>query len=423
MTYKESVAYIHSLLRFGIQPGLINIKGIMKRLGNPQNSLKCVHIAGTSGKGSVSRMISGIAAAAGYRTGLFISPFVVDFLERIQVNNTLIKSSVFAAAATRVKAAAEAAPRIPITEFEAITAAAFICFKQEKCDLVVLETGLGGRLDATNVINTPVCSVITPVSLDHVEILGATYREIAAEKCGIIKPSGRTVCYPVQQMDAMEVIRSVCREQNNELILPEASQISVIQSSLSGSEFLYKGGRYTAAMPGEHQVYNAVTAIEAAAVLHRQGFHKIGGPAVTSGIGSAVLPARIEVISNAPPVILDGAHNADKITALCDTVGPYIKGRDITLIIGMLRDKDIDSALEALIPLAGLVVTVPVKSDRAVSPCALRKMALQYSDNVIASRSLDGALELANQAGKGVLIAGSLYLAGAIRQKAIKKFS
>ena len=426
--YSEAKSHVNSLLRFGVKPGLDTITALMARLGNPQDRLCFVHVAGTSGKGSVSRMVSGMCRAAGLRTGLFISPYVLDFRERIQIDGAWISKIDFATAAEQARAAAEQSPALSVTEFEMITAIAFVAFLAAGCELVVLETGLGGRFDATNCIKTPRCAVITVIGLDHTDILGDTVAAIAAEKCGIIKPGGVTVCYPEQSAEALAVIRDAAARQKNRLIGPDLAGLELTETDIGGSRFCYRGTDYTLPLCGRHQVINAVTAIEAARVL------MLPEAAIRDGLAAAVFPARIELLrAENPAVILDGAHNADKIAALCRTLTAAFGEQKFIFIFGMLGDKDVEGALGRILPLARQVITVPIGSPRAISPAALARRIKAYTPtfgappaDVMAVRSHTAALTLAGQAaretGCPVVITGSLYLAAAIRQKTMGFF-
>ena len=234
MNCNEAIEYIHSLEKFGIKPGMERIRALCDKLGNPQKNLRVIHVAGTNGKGSTSTMISNILCKNGFNTGLFISPYVTDFRERIQYNGNMIEKAELAQCVEKVKAATDelSIEGIHPTEFEAITATAFLYFEEKKCDFVVLEVGLGGRLDSTNVIDTPCVSVITSISLDHTAILGDTIEAIASEKCGIIKCGAETVAYPFQNEKAMEIIKNTCAERCNVLHVPDFKLLKNVEEKL-----------------------------------------------------------------------------------------------------------------------------------------------------------------------------------------------
>ena len=420
MTYKQAREYISSLLKFGIKPGLETTAGLLSRLGNPQDKLKYVHIAGTSGKGSTAAMIYEALRAAGQSAGMYTSPYVLDFRERIQINGHMISKPALCGAAAAVMAAAARPPRLDITEFEAITAAAFLCFAEAGCDIVVLETGLGGRLDATNVIKQPECALITSLGLDHIDILGGDIESIAYEKCGIIK-GGVCVSYPQPYTSAARKIAAIAAGRSARLVLPDMGALKDVCCELGESEFVYKDRRYRTAMMGEHQVYNALCAIEVCGVLGLEA------GAAARGIAAAALTARAEILKKEPPfVMLDGAHNADKIGALCDAVRPFLPVGKAIFVLGMLADKDIGGALGSIAPLAQHIITVKVNSPRTLSAAALRREALKVTDEVTAAESYSGALRLARdiqaRSGLPVIITGSLYLAASMRRKAMDIF-
>lgn len=273
MTYRQAIDKINSLLRFGSRPGLDRITKLLQLLGNPHKGLSCVHVAGTNGKGSVCALLSSVLKNAGYKTGLFISPYVVDFRERIQINGCMIPETQLSEITEQVLPFVEqmATQNEIITEFELITAIAFLYFKRQNCDIVVLETGLGGRFDSTNVIQTPLCSVITSIGLDHTAVLGGTVEEIAFEKSGIIKPYGNTVFYP-QQPSVNAVIEKAVTEQKNTLFYADNVPLSPLESTIEGTTLDYGGQRLLLPLIGRHQIKNAKTALQTLQVLQKAGF-------------------------------------------------------------------------------------------------------------------------------------------------------
>ncbi|MEG1614762.1 MAG: folylpolyglutamate synthase/dihydrofolate synthase family protein, partial [Oscillospiraceae bacterium] len=341
MNYQEAINFIHSLLRFGISPGLDRINALLELMGNPQNKLKFVHTAGTNGKGSICTMCANILQNAGYRTGLFTSPFVIDFCERIKIDNKMIGHDEIAQLVTSVKPLVSelAKQNLQPTEFEVITAIALKYFALKECDIVVLETGLGGRLDSTNIIRTPLVSIITCISLDHTDVLGNTISKIAAEKCGIIKQDGITVCYPCQHPKALNVIKKSAEEKNNSLIMGCLQEIVVKKSSISGTIINWNGVEIKLRLVGEHQVLNASTAISAVLELEKQGFN-ITKTDIKNGIEITTMPARFEVLSQNPLVILDGSHNADGIDSFVASIETLLPNKKKIFIMGTMSDKD-----------------------------------------------------------------------------------
>ncbi|MBQ8550291.1 MAG: bifunctional folylpolyglutamate synthase/dihydrofolate synthase [Clostridia bacterium] len=398
MNYKESLEFLATLPRFPTHAGLERISVLMQKLGNPQNDLKFIHVAGTNGKGSVCSMTAGVLSAAGKHTGLYISPYIICFRERIQVNGEYISETDFARFATIVRDAG-----VKVTEFEFITAVAFLYYKYKECDIVVLETGLGGRFDATNVISAPLVAIITGIGLDHTAVLGSTIGEIAAEKCGIIKSGSAVVTTYTQKPEAMHVICSYA-----DAAVPDVNELQVRSADLHGNRFIYKGREYFTSLIGESQIENALLAIEAVDVLG------IPYDAVKKGIGNTQFPARLELLSNNPTVLLDGAHNPHGAEALAGVLKKYAGA---TAIIGMLADKNCDEVLSVTLPYLSRVICVTVDNPRALSAEELALKAKAYCENVTTADSLDHALNL-TKGDDTVFIFGSLYLASEIRQKA-----
>lgn len=410
MNYSEALEYIHSLGVFGSVLGLERIEELTKALGNPQDDLKFIHVAGTNGKGSTCTMIAEILTTLGFKTGLYTSPFVVDFRERIQINGEYIGKEDVARLTEQVKNT-----KVHVTEFEFITALAFLYYKEQKCDFVVLETGLGGRFDATNVISSPLCSVITKIDYDHTAYLGDTLSQIASEKCGIIKQS-LTVCYPLQENEALEVIK----QKANRLILPPTDEINIIKTKSIGNTFIYKGTEYETSLSGLHQVYNAITAIETVKLLGLEADEK----ALQKGIKNASVPARMEIISETPLVILDGAHNPDGAKALA-TYMENLNGH-IVAICGMMADKNCEGFLSKVLPFCRKVITVTVtENPRTESAENLAKFSQKYCGKVSAADSYSEAITEALSdinGNEALFVFGSLYLAGGIREKLISAF-
>ncbi|MBO4339394.1 MAG: bifunctional folylpolyglutamate synthase/dihydrofolate synthase [Clostridia bacterium] len=408
MTYQDAENYVHSLLKFGIKPGLERINELLSLCGNPQGDLRFVHVAGTNGKGTTSTFIANILSEAGYKTGLFTSPYVKDFLERIQIDGKPVSKRTFAYAAETVRQAVEKMKEQP-TEFEVITAAAMLCYKKEKCDIVVLEVGLGGRYDATNIIGTPLCCVITSVSLDHTQILGDTVSKIASEKCGIIKEDGITVTSSNQNKDALEVIEKTAEEKNNKLIISDFSDAVIIKEGLDGTEFLYNNKKYKIALTGAHQVENALNAVEAAKTIEG-----VSEKNIKDGLKKTVLPARMQIINTRPLTVLDGGHNEGCALALERVLEKFVK-KDIHLVIGMMADKDCEKYLSIILPLCKSVTTVMPDNPRSIPAKDLAALAKKYCNNVFVASTPKKAKNLAEKnAGENgaVVICGSFYLAG-----------
>lgn len=423
MTYEQSLEYIHSLNKFGINPGLERIEALCAAVGNPQKKLKFVHVAGTNGKGSTSTMVACALQKSGKKTGLFTSPFVTDFRERICVDGRMVDKELFARVVAELEpiVSALAAEDMQPTEFEVITAAAFMIFERCGCEVCVLEVGLGGRLDSTNVILTPLVSVIASISLDHTAILGDTVEQIAAEKCGIIKNGGRTVCYPVQPESVDDIIKNTCFEKNNTFNKPDLNAVNNIINGIDGVSFEYDGVDYKLSMSGEYQVYNAVTAIEACRLLG------LDVDSIKRGIESAKVAARMEVISSSPLVLLDGGHNDDGGKAVAASIGSLLKGKRIAAVIGMMADKNVDAYLSCVAPLCSKITACSVADNpRTMSARELCELASVYCDECAAVECAADAVDLALAELDDydcLLVCGSLYLAGEVRMKLINYFS
>ncbi len=420
MTYEEAVATIHSYLQFGIHPGLTRMDTLLCTLGNPHHNLRYVHVAGTNGKGSVSTAVANVLTKAGLRTGLYTSPYVSDFLERIQFCGRPVDRGLFADSVETVKAKIDdlAQQGTVITEFEALTAAAFLCFQKLNCDVVVLEVGLGGRLDATNVIPTPLVNVITSLSLDHTAILGDTIELIAREKCGIIKEGGRVVCSARQPQEALDVVREVSREKNCTLTIPNVDAVDVLCADIFGTRFRYEGGDYFTKMPGAHQILNMTSVIETCKIL--KNTFPISDQNIVDGIAETVLPARVEVLQKEPLVILDGGHNPDGARAFYRTLEPALAGRGrLTVIAGMMADKAVEESLRPLISRCDRFVAVMPANPRAMKAAELAALASGYCSDAVAVESPAEAVRqeiTALQPTDVLCVVGSLYLAGEVRQ-------
>ena len=426
MNYIEAVKYIHSLLKFGIRPGLNGMDALLRFLGNPHKDLKYVHVAGTNGKGSTSTAISNILTDAGYKVGLYTSPYVTDFLERVQFCNKPIDKSLFAESVEKVKNAVKTLEKqdVIITEFEALTASAFLCYKELQCDVVVLEVGLGGRLDATNVISTPLVNVITSLSIDHSAILGNTIEEIAFEKCGTIKENGNVICSSGQPNGALKVIEKTVKEKNNTLTIPCECDIRITKSDIFGTEFIYKNKVYFVKMAGEHQVKNMTCVIEACDILKKH--FNLTDDNVKNGISKTILPARVEIISKKPLVILDGGHNVDGAKAFYNAVLPELEKRHRVIVIaGMMADKAVEESLKPLMLKTDVFFAVTPDNPRAMKAHDLAEIARKYSEHVFTVQTIKDAVKTAYAAADentAVLVVGSLYLAGEIRETLLEIF-
>jgi len=438
MEYQRAVEIINSLLVFGSKPGLERIRELVDRIGAPDRSLRFVHVAGTNGKGSVCAYVSSVLRSAGYKTGLFISPFVIEFRERFQINGEMIPKEKLSAIVEEVYPVVEqmkAEGKI-ITEFEMVLAVALKWFAEEQCDVVVLETGLGGRFDATNIIDTPLVSVIMSISKDHTAILGDTVEQIAFEKCGIIKTGGTTVLYGEQPEGVYPVVQKAAQQRGNRLLTAHTDSIrKVLSTGLDGSEFVFASeclnhGRELCVhirLIGEHQLKNAAAALYTVALLREKGFN-LSDTAIQNGMADAVFPARLELLKKNPVVLLDGAHNPGGAAALSKAIRDNLQNYDKTAVVGMLGDKDVKTALSELIPLFNRVIAVSPDNPRAMPAEELATIVSGFGVPVEVEHSYERAWQRAllyaeDHEPSAVVMFGSLYLASDLRRIALSCYS
>ena len=418
MNYEEAREYLDQVSKGGSVLGLDNMRELLKRLENPQDSLKFVHISGTNGKGSVLAYVSTVFKEAGYRTGRYISPTLFSYREKIQVNESFIGREDLARLTEEVKKAAEemqnSGKGFP-TIFEIETALAFLYFAEQKCDIVILETGLGGALDATNVIKTSVMEVITSISMDHMEFLGDTLGKIALQKAGIIKPH-TSVVSAVQDMEAMEVIRDVCRKKECVFDTVDQEQIKDISYGYEGQSFSYKDWKnIKISLMGSYQIKNAALALEAIEALRKLGY-ELNDKAVYQGMKTAVWKGRFTVISKEPFIIMDGAHNQAAAEELVRSLKLYYPGKKFYYIFGMFRDKDYHQVIRLTAPLAEHIVTVETpENPRALPAEELKKAVAEVNPSVEAAGNLRMAVNrVMEQIDKDavIVIFGSLSFLG-----------
>lgn len=429
MDYQEALAWYQTLLRFGIRPGLARTAELLRRLGNPhQGSFAIFHITGTNGKGSVSAMVESVLRAGGHKTGLYTSPGLESFRERIQVNREPIPEEAVARLTPQVKAAVTAMVADGFeqpTEFEVTTALAFCYYVEQQIDALVLEVGLGGRYDATNVIDHPLVTAITNVTLDHTNILGRTVAEIAFDKAGIIKPG--VPCVTGASDEAQAVLARVAHEVGAPLLdaRPEVLAHSV---SLRGQrvDLQVFDNAYTGlelGLLGQHQVQNAAVAIGLLTAARQQGF-EVDSAAIRAGLRTVRWPGRFEVINptSPSPIVLDCAHNVAGTAALAEALQAYFPGRKAVAVMGMLADKEVGESLQQLVPcLRATVLTTP-ESPRALpaeQAAALLPAALVAGVMPEPAAALRLAKQLV-QPGEILLVTGSLHVVGPLRRLAME---
>ena len=416
MTYEEALSYIHSICWKGSKLGLDRTRELLGKLNDPQKELKFIHIAGTNGKGSTAAMLSSILEEAGYRVGLYTSPFINRFNERMQVNHQPIPDEELAALTEYVRPHADAMADSP-TEFELITALAMVWFARQKCDIVVLEVGMGGELDSTNIIDVPEAAVIAAMGMDHVKELGPTMADIARAKAGIIKEGGRVVSYG-GNLEADEVIAAVCRARNASLCQPDFSAIVPGDFGLEGQTFSYKGWRgLRIPLVGAYQMNNAAVVLETVEVLRQRGW-SVSDEAVRQGLADTRWPARFEVLRRDPVFIVDGGHNPHGIRATAESLRRLFPGRKITFVTGVMADKDVEHILGLIVPLADQFFTVRPDNPRAMDAGELAARIEAMGAKATACASVRDGVDRAIQAEgpHGVACAlGSLYMSGEVR--------
>ena len=415
MNYTESLAYLDSLGKFGIKLGMERIEGLLRELGNPEQKIKTVHVTGTNGKGSVTSMITSILLAANLKVGKFTSPHLVKYNERINLNGKDISDEDFAMAITAVKVAADS-----VVKKGVLTAAAFLYFYLQKVDYAVIEVGMGGLWDSTNVI-TPVVSVITNVALDHTDRCGKTLERIAMQKAGIIKEKVPLVT-AAEGNEALGPIVSLAMFKEAPVYLyGKAFHGTEVKSSMEGQAFTLHAGDfyhsdYEIKLPGEHQIKNTSVAIVAAKLVSKQD-DRINELALHVGVANTVWPGRLERIHKNPDIILDGAHNPDGAKALRNALDKYYPGKQVQFVFGMMGDKDMSGVIKTLINQDDVVYTV--RADEGARAAEAADLAKLVGSNAVAEANLATAYDAAIR-GAGtdgvVCVCGSLYLVGEFKK-------
>ena len=398
MNYREAMEYVEYLQRYGSVPGLQNMQKLWERLGNPQEGLRFVHIAGTNGKGSVLAYVSTVLKTAGYKVGRYISPTILDYRERFQIGGRPIAKTELCRYLEQVKEIAEKMEEEGLTHptpFEIETAIAFLYFSDKKCDIVVLETGLGGSLDATNIINTTVCAVLASISMDHMAVLGDSLEKIAMQKAGIIKDNCRVVTCR-QKDEVMQVIEEAAKEHGCSLTIADSGKASHIKYGLGKQYFSY--GDYKKleiTMSGQFQIDNAILALEVINALQSKGF-KVSEKQLRNGLMQTTWLGRFSIIGKKPLFIVDGAHNEDAAQRLAQSIKLYFTNKRIIYIMGVLADKEYDKIIQTTYELAQHIITVkPPHNERALDGYELAHAVSEYHDSVTVADSLMEAVEMA----------------------------
>ncbi len=435
MNYDEAIKYIKETAKFGSKYGLERTEKILEFLGNPHKHIKTIHVAGTNGKGSTTAMITSILMDAGYNVGTYISPYIEEFEERIQINRNNIPKEELAEVVTEVSKAVSKVVDLGYinpTEFEIITCAGFLYFHKKNIDYAVIEVGLGGRLDSTNVI-TPILSIISSISLDHTQILGDTLDKIAYEKAGIIKENVPVILFP-QEKVAEDVIEKTCKEKNSKLIkVPRdiSEYVAVTSNTLEGKEIKTQQinlkneyiDSYELSLLGKHQILNSTVVVYAARELMNLGV-KISKDNIINGLKSVQWPGRLEIMKNNPLVVIDGAHNIDGIKKLTESIDLYFKYNKLILILGILADKQVEDMIETIAPKAERIISVTPHSDRAE---LAEDLKIEIEKLGVSCEAIDSYEEAYKKAlsycndDDLLLISGSLYMIGDMR-KIIRNF-
>lgn len=425
MNYAEARVYLDEVSKYGSVLGLENMRELLDRLGNPQDDLKFIHISGTNGKGSVLAYLSTILSGAGYRTGRYISPTLFSYRERIQVDEQKIEKESLARHVTAIAKAIDemkAENAGNPTAFEVETALAFLYFKEKDCDIVVLETGLGGALDATNIIKTTVMEVIAPISMDHMEFLGDTLEKIAMQKAGIIKPH-TSVVSASQEADAKKVLANVCKENRCNMYMVDPTQITDVIYDVEEQQFTYKNWKdIKITLAGSYQILNAALALEGVEELRRLGYH-LTDEQVRKGLYRAVWRGRFTLLSKNPAVIIDGAHNPGAAKELKHSLDLYFKGKNLYYIFGVFQDKDYQEVIRLTAPMAKHIITVQTPGNpRALPANELKEAVRLVNPSVEAAQSIQEAVKKSLQMAKkedAIIIFGSLSFLGEA-EKAVK---
>lgn len=416
MTYEQALDYIHSRIHLNTRKGLLRMKGLMEKLGNPEKRMKFVHIAGSNGKGSTATMCESVLRHAGYKTGLFLSPYVFDFRERMQVNGELVDKQLLADVLEDMIPALDAmkAEDMECTEFETVTALSLMLFAHCGVEIVVFEVGIGGLMDSTNIIPPPLCAAVTAISLEHTEMLGTTIPAIAAHKCGIIKPGCRAAGYCALADEAERVLRATCESLSVPLTIANLNKLKIWESDDTGSSFQYDGRAYRIALRGKHQIMNALTVLSIVEQL-RQSDLTLPETAVASGLAAATFVGRLQIVRKEPRCLIDGAHNPGKVQALCSALDSLYPGRPLIGVMGMMNRKNYLAAVPEFAMRCRVFIAVPAADDmpNIVPPEEIAVTARKYCADVrVCASAKEGAklaLELARA--QDILVAcGSMYL-------------
>lgn len=424
MNYNECICYLEEEVGFGSVPGLERIQALCDKLGNPERKLSVIHVAGTNGKGSAVAMLSAILQEAGYRVGTYTSPHLERYNERFLINGQEISDEAFAEEITLMKklcgelaAEGKAVP----TLFEIVTGAAFHYFAEQKVDILVLEVGLGGKYDATNIVPTPLLSLIMSISIDHTDFLGNSIEKIALEKAGIIKKNCPVVLYSQDEI-VYNIMKDMAEENSATLYCPEEAEISISSQTLEGTVFSVKTNAFSwkdlnLPLLGSYQIPNCITVLEACSVLRERGL-SLPENAIRNGLKKARWAGRMEICGKEPLILLDGAHNTDGILQLANSVNAYFNETKVTLILGVLGDKEYHKMAEVILPHADAVILTEPHSERKLDVFSLARSISEHNGTIYTEKEIEAAFEkaLSITPKDGIILCcGSLYMIGAMR--------
>lgn len=424
MEYQEAIRYLEEEVGFASVPGLARMQCLCEKLGNPERKLSVVHIGGTNGKGSAVAMLSSVLAATGYRVGAFTSPHLERYNERYRINGAEISDADFAQEISLMRQICDTLQeegKPHPTLFEILTGAAFHYFYTQQVDILILEVGLGGKFDATNVVPCPLLSVLMSISMDHTDFLGDTLAQIAAEKAGIIKKNCPVVLYP-QEKTVYNIIKEAANRANAPLYCPENAEIRIALQTLAGTVFSVKSEQLSfeqleLSLLGSYQLQNCLTVLEACSVLQKNGL-AISEKAIRSGLCNVRWAGRMEICGREPLVILDGAHNADGIARLAESLALYFHDKKATLILGVLGDKEYKKMAEQILPFSHTLILTEPHSERKLDAFALAHSIVHYNGRIYVEREIEAAYEkaLSLTPKTGIILCcGSLYMIGAMR--------
>ncbi len=418
MEYDKIQRNLNELCAFSAKSGIERFKRLMELALNPHEKLNVIHVAGTNGKGSVCSFISSVLIEAGYKTGLFLSPFVFEFGERISINKKMIPAQEFMDILQSIYAYIESISSKygKFTQFEIIAAVAFIYFSRNNCDFVVLETGIGGRLDITNIFKSPIVTAITSISYDHMNMLGDTLEQIAFEKSGIIKQNTDIVIYPNVNNKILKIFQEVSKEKCSKCVVANYVNIEKIGSTDFGNKLRLNNKEFNIKLQGNHQINNLKTAVAVLDILKNKGFN-LRQKEIIDGFSKAYLPGRMEVLHRKPTIILDGAHNKEALMALCKYVQENFYNRKKIGIIAMMKDKVCDELFESMGKYFDEIITVEFEEERAMNYKELKVKLEPYFKKVSCMRMLEALSYAKNKLTQEdvVCIFGSFYIANSAK--------